>query len=187
MADATLTQATRLIDFAPPGVTEKLFKLQVGGCTCMTETPELRFHDARCTYRLACEIQDLLNTAAPPSPPVAAPAEPVHWRAVLDPEQVPQQANPRLHALGFYSEKSADAWIAEQLDFEGWRYTKEPLYAAPQPPRPGTAPLSDEQIVMDGLMMVPTTVCGDMPAVFEAGVRFAERAHGIGPTTPTKD
>ena len=62
----------------------------------------------------------------------AEDAEPVHWRAVLDPEQVPQQLKASLHAVGFRDQKAAAAWIASELDFNGWRYTLEPLYAAPQ-------------------------------------------------------
>lgn len=61
-------------------------------------------------------------------------AAPVHWRAVLDAEQVPQQLQSSLHVIGFSDKRSAEGFIAEQLDFKGWRYTLEPLYAAPQPP-----------------------------------------------------
>lgn len=32
-----------------------LVSLCVGGCTCMTKTPILKFHDPRCRYRLAAE------------------------------------------------------------------------------------------------------------------------------------
>lgn len=58
-------------------------------------------------------------------------AEPVHWRAVLDPEQVPHQLKESMHAVGFRTKRSGDAFVAEQLDFQGWRYTLEPLFAAP--------------------------------------------------------
>lgn len=40
-------------------------------------------------------------------------------------------------------------------------------------------PLTDEQITMDGLMMVPSRIT-DVTEWFIQGVRFAERAHGIG-------
>jgi hypothetical protein len=40
-------------------------------------------------------------------------------------------------------------------------------------------PLNEERIVMDGLMMLPTADAKDCAKSFEAGVRFAERAHGI--------
>lgn len=33
-----------------------LTRLAVGGCTCMTKTPELQYHAEDCTYRLATEI-----------------------------------------------------------------------------------------------------------------------------------
>jgi hypothetical protein len=42
------------------GVQERLTKLQVGGCTCDTKTPELKYHADRCVYRLAAEIQMIL-------------------------------------------------------------------------------------------------------------------------------
>jgi hypothetical protein len=38
-----------------------LIRLQVGGCTCMTKTNELKYHAADCQYRLACEIEDALK------------------------------------------------------------------------------------------------------------------------------
>ncbi|WP_043004924.1 Lar family restriction alleviation protein [Comamonas testosteroni] len=62
----------------------------------------------------------------------AEDAEPVHWLAVLDPEQVPHQLKTSMHAVGFRNQRSAESWIAERLDFDGWRYRLEPLYAAPQ-------------------------------------------------------
>jgi len=57
--------------------------------------------------------------------------EPVHWRAVLDPEQAPQQLKTTMHVVGFREKKAAEGFVAEQIDFYGWRYTIEPLYAAP--------------------------------------------------------
>lgn len=39
--------------------------------------------------------------------------------------------------------------------------------------------LTDEVIVMQGLMMVPSKDCESVAKVFEMGVRFAEHAHGI--------
>lgn len=45
-------------------------------------------------------------------------------------------------------------------------------------------PLTDEQIVMDGLMMTPTKTLESCAEAFTAGVRFAERAHGIGKQEP---
>lgn len=41
-------------------------------------------------------------------------------------------------------------------------------------------PLTEEQITMDGLMMTPNDVLENCADAFVAGVRFAERAHGIG-------
>jgi hypothetical protein len=57
--------------------------------------------------------------------------EPKHWRAVLDPEQVPQQLKTALHVVGFRDKKAAEGFVIEQLDFYGWRYTIEPLFAVP--------------------------------------------------------
>lgn len=37
---------------------ERLVRAQVAGCTCLTKTPELRFHDPHCTYRLVREAGD---------------------------------------------------------------------------------------------------------------------------------
>lgn len=43
---------------------QKLTKIMVAGCTCMTKTPELRYHDERCHFRLAAEASLLLGTHA---------------------------------------------------------------------------------------------------------------------------
>lgn len=57
--------------------------------------------------------------------------EPVHWRALLDPSQIEQQLNRHMHITGFVTQQAAENWIAERLDFEGWKYSLQPLYAAP--------------------------------------------------------
>lgn len=44
---------------------------------------------------------------------------------------------------------------------------------------PAPAPLTEEQIVHDGLMMCPTKLLDNCADAFEAGVKFAELAHGI--------
>lgn len=66
-----------------------------------------------------------------PLPVQAQPSEPVHFRAMLDPEQVPHQLKTSMHVVGFRSLKLAEAFVDEQTDFYGWRYTIEPLYSAP--------------------------------------------------------
>ena len=43
-----------------PEIQKRLINLQVGGCTCMTKTPDIQYHNERCTYRLATEIERLL-------------------------------------------------------------------------------------------------------------------------------
>lgn len=45
----------------------KLLAIMVGGCTCLTKTPELKYHAERCHYRLASEALALLP--APTQPP----------------------------------------------------------------------------------------------------------------------
>jgi hypothetical protein len=37
-----------------------LLKLQIGGCTCLTKTNEIKYHASDCQYRLACEIEEAL-------------------------------------------------------------------------------------------------------------------------------
>ncbi len=59
--------------------------------------------------------------------------QPVHFRAVLDPAQRTQQVKTSMHIVGFRTLKAAEAFTEEQLDFYGWRYTIEPLYAHPKP------------------------------------------------------
>lgn len=80
---------------------------------------------------------------APPSPaaPQGVQAEPVHWRAVLDEGQREQQLKTTLHVVGFRDRRAAEGWIAQELDFGGWKYTLEPLYAAPPSP-PAVQPAS---------------------------------------------
>jgi len=60
-----------------------------------------------------------------------------------------------------------------QAAWSGWDNRQH--YAAPT----ARQPLTEERIVMDGLMMLPTADAKDCAKSFEAGVRFAERAHGI--------
>ncbi len=57
----------------------------------------------------------------------------VHWRAVLDPAEVPMQLNPHEHIAGFTDRRKAEDWIAARLCMDGWHYTLEPLYASPPP------------------------------------------------------
>lgn len=37
------------------GLKKRLLSAQVGGCTCMTKSPEVSFHGPRCAYRLHSE------------------------------------------------------------------------------------------------------------------------------------
>lgn len=104
---------------------------------------------------------------------VMAEQEPVHWRAVLDPEQVPQQVKTTMHVVGFREKKAAEGFVAEQIDFYGWRYTIEPLYATPVAQQPQnktpwqpieTAPteLGAQYLVYTPGAMYPYDVCRNM-------------------------
>lgn len=42
-----------------------LHRLQLGGCICMTKTPELKYHAEDCQYRLASEIEAALAQREP--------------------------------------------------------------------------------------------------------------------------
>jgi len=39
-----------------------LISMQVGGCTCGTKSPTLEYHDIRCRYRQAAELDGVLET-----------------------------------------------------------------------------------------------------------------------------
>ncbi len=57
--------ATSMVaDLVPPEVMLSLQRLTIGTCSCLTKTPELRFHDKHCTYRLASEVIDALATTS---------------------------------------------------------------------------------------------------------------------------
>lgn len=72
----------------------------------------------------------------------APQAEPVHWRALLDPVQRPQKLQTHHHVVGFTSLKACEAFVASELDMNGWRYTIEPLYN--RPPATPSAPTAVE-------------------------------------------
>lgn len=46
-------------------------------------------------------------------------------------------------------------------------------------PAPARVPLTEEQVVMDAIMMMPTSIANDCAKACEYGIRYAERAHGI--------
>ena len=35
----------------------RLTRATVGACTCMTKTPDVRYHDAQCLYRVLCDAR----------------------------------------------------------------------------------------------------------------------------------
>ena len=47
-----------------------LAKLTVGGCTCMTKTPELKYHAPDCQYRVASEIMLMIDPGKPRPDPL---------------------------------------------------------------------------------------------------------------------
>jgi len=47
---------------------DRLARKQVGGCTCMTKTPDLEYHDPLCTYRLCAEAEFALRQRTPEIP-----------------------------------------------------------------------------------------------------------------------
>lgn len=57
--------------------------------------------------------------------------KPVHWRAVLSPEEVPQQLNHHMHVVGFTERSKAEDWVAAHKDIHGWTYALDDLYAEP--------------------------------------------------------
>ena len=52
--------------YLPNSVFEKLSLLQFSSCSCLTKTPELKYHQELCKYRLAAELkQELEKWKAP--------------------------------------------------------------------------------------------------------------------------
>jgi hypothetical protein len=69
MPDATApAQSCGEAEQADEAVTERHMRflglLQIGGCTCLTKTPELQYHAEDCKYRLAAEIHQALRPRA---------------------------------------------------------------------------------------------------------------------------
>lgn len=94
-------------------------------------------------------------------------AEPVHWRALLAADEVPMQLNPSLHVVGFRTFKAADAWVASKTDFDGWKYTIEPLYNRPQ--------AVGESLPLTGWPMKGVRVEGDTVVISVKGGNDAAR------------
>ena len=67
-------------------VQQRLTKIMVAGCTCLTKTPELQFHSDRCHYRLAAEVSMMLGHTVVAGDVVAAPASsatpPASWQTI---------------------------------------------------------------------------------------------------------
>ena len=105
--------------------------------------------------------------------------EPAHWRAVLDAEQVPQQLKRSLHVVGFRDKRAVEGWIAERLDFDGWRYTLEGLYTADQV---RAAIQQAAGAVPEGWKLVPVHPTVEMLDAADEGDRaYTLRNFGAGP------
>jgi hypothetical protein len=102
-------------------------------------------------------------------PAARAPAAPVAVDA--DPE-LPPLPEPRTLSRGDEDGALQLGYTADQMR----NYARDAIRAVGAGSR---EPLTAVQILMDGLMMCPTAMLKDCTKAFEAGARFAERAHGI--------
>lgn len=101
-----------------------------------------------------------------------AGGEAVAWRATLAEEQRPQRPDGP-HIMLFNGYSAADAWVFEQLDFYGWRYTIEPLYTKHQP-----AAVALTQLRLQYLWTEAGNDKSGMPQQF-VYARMIEKLHGI--------
>lgn len=85
--------------------------------------------DVELRRRLGQGVHNLYAT--PPTEPQATQPAPHWWLAVLDHAQRPHQLQTSLHEVACKDRSVAEQFIAEKLDFEGWRYTLQPLYTTP--------------------------------------------------------
>lgn len=89
-----------------------------------------------------------------------------------------------------FQEHQAGCWVGgdhDCPDCDGKGYSERSAQAATPAAAPAWqpgAPLTEQQIVNDGLMMCPTKLLDNCADAFEAGVKFAERAHGIQAQAP---
>ena len=109
-------------------------------------------------------------------PAPAVMQEPVHFRAVICKEQQDQAIGVVPKVVGFVDKKAAEQFILEKRDFQGWRYSLEPLY------REAPAVAVNEQM-LNALKMVmddPDSLDG-RPRTFECvmeAIAAAEAAKG---------
>jgi hypothetical protein len=97
------------------------------------------------------------------------------------PDAVPVASDVLISAMFQHQQEDNDASMA--FDFNDYRSgfrAAERHYAAAHP-QPARVPLTEEQIVMDAIMMMPTSIASDCAKACEYGIRFAERHHGIVP------
>lgn len=111
--------------------------IKVGDFDAVQVRYQYPYTDNSSTKRLAERIADMLRN---PLAEQGELQEAVHWRAVLDPSEVPMQLNPHEHVAGFTNRRAAEDWIAARLQMAGWHYTLEALYPGPQPSQANRIP-----------------------------------------------
>jgi hypothetical protein len=65
VATVPIYSSSRIADDLSDKIREKLMRLQLGGCTCGTKTPNIEHHDENCVYRIAAEIGLMLKDGQP--------------------------------------------------------------------------------------------------------------------------
>lgn len=101
------------------------------------EHGEIAWGEEGCFSNDPAWIENPIPLYAHPAPAVAQ--EPVHFRAVLCGEQQDQAFGVVPKVVGFVDKKAAEQFILEKRDFQGWRYSLEPLYTE----APAVADFSD--------------------------------------------
>lgn len=104
----------------------------------------------------------------------AVAQEPVHFRAVLCGEQQDQAFGVVPKVVGFVDKKAAEQFILEKRDFQGWRYSLEPLYTE------APAVAVNEQM-LSALRLIEATTLSDrsheyVKGLAKAAIRAAEAA-----------
>jgi hypothetical protein len=132
--------------------------------------------------------------AATPAPPQAVPATDAAPVAVDAAPELPPLPSPwdvcylwreptglhRSFSAHHYNGRACDDQVLLYTQAELKEYGDARARAALRAAGAGNREsLTEERIVLDGLMSCPTALLSDCTKAFEAGVRFAEAAHGI--------
>lgn len=91
-------------------------------------------HKAVAPYSSWCGEQLRLLVEQAKSSPEPVQGKAVHWRALLDPAEIPSQLNTHMHVVGFTDRRAAEDWVAAKLSIDGWNYRLEALYTAEAKP-----------------------------------------------------